>query len=619
MIFTSYVVAKGQLPPWLIKLPELSDPNEPINFFLVLKQNQTGMQKLETIFWKITNPDSNEYQNWLTSLNAVKLWLREESFTSVKLIATDVFQISTTVGQLSKCFSAEFHPFKNSKTSKTIHRTLKEICLPEEISQYIDFWVGVNDILSNPQTSIDQSKQRIVMTKNAAPANPAPADAPPHTPSSPLTVPQLVLSLYNITNVSKNGLPSDVSQGSIQFNNQFYREQDLQTYSTQAGIPFKPLTQNHIIGNNDPLSAGTEAMLDVEQMFGINPLAETWYINSGTTNLIVADFFLYSLTLNEMNDLPQILSMSYVSPEAGSCTFVTKCNEEAVSLTKRYISRTNIEFMKLTMRGITVLVSSGDSGANNYFSDCTNKVFYPDYPASSPFVTSVGATSLVNLKYKVFQDQPPICTNTSPFYPSFPCVSAGAEIAVSFDDDTFVGFSSGGGFSNVAPQPYYQKDAVNHYFRNKQYYNNKNSEYFPPSSMYNRSGRAYPDVAALGVNAFLVVDTLYTLLGGTSMSSPLWAGIVSILNSHSIKITGKTLGFLNPLLYKMAKECPDCFHDITVGNNKCPNAGCTDQCKGFQAAYGWDPVTGLGSPQFGNMLQYITKLLKKKINKTEYK
>jgi tripeptidyl-peptidase-1 len=137
--------------------------------------------------------------------------------------------------------------------------------------------------------------------------------------------------------------------------------------------------------------------------------------------------------------------------------------------------------------------------------------------------------------------------------------------------------------------------------------------------MYNRSGRAYPDVSALGINGFIVIDNIDTIRAGTSMSTPLWAGIVSILNSHSIKITGKTLGFLNPLLYKMAKECPDCFHDITVGNNKCTENICTDQCKGFQAACGWDPVTGLGSPQFGNMLQYITKLLKKKINKTEYK
>ncbi|CAF1246686.1 unnamed protein product [Adineta ricciae] len=100
----------------------------------------------------------------------------------------------------------------------------------------------------------------------------------------------------------------------------------------------------------------------------------------------------------------------------------------------------------------------------------------------------------------------------------------------------------------------------------------------------------------------------------TPSSSPLWASIVSILNSHSIKITGKTLGFLNPLLYQMAKECPNCLKDITVGNNKCTSTICTNQCKGFQAACGWDPVTGLGSPNIGNILKYITKLLEK--NKT---
>jgi tripeptidyl-peptidase-1 len=96
------------------------------------------------------------------------------------------------------------------------------------------------------------------------------------------------------------------------------------------------------------------------------------------------------------------------------------------------------------------------------------------------------------------------------------------------------------------------------------------------------------------------------------MSTPLWAGIVSILNSHSIDLTGQTLDFLNPLLYKMAEECPRCFNDITSGNNICPETDCFDRCRAFETAQGWDPVTGLGSPNVGKILKYITKLLAKK-------
>jgi len=55
----------------------------------------------------------------------------------------------------------------------------------------------------------------------------------------------------------------------------------------------------------------------------------------------------------------------------------------------------------------------------------------------------------------------------------------------------------------------------------------------------------------------------------------------------------------------MYAEQPNTFNDITVGNNNCNRAYCC--LYGWQAAKGWDPVSGLGSPNFDNMLQYILK------------
>jgi tripeptidyl-peptidase-1 len=407
----------------------------------------------------------------------------------------------------------------------------------------------------------------------------------------------------------KTGLPSPVSQGSLQFLGQYYSEQDLRQYLTSLGIPYKPFKNNHIYGINNQSNPGDETMLDIEQMTSINPLAENWYFNYDTKNMSGENFYTTVLKLNELDDLPQVLSISYGDPETGLCTYVTDCDKKVLNTAKKYIDRTNLEFMILTMRGITVLVASGDDGANNHYADCTNKMFYPDYPTASPFVTSVGATALVNITYKALQHPPSICFNSTI---TSGCASGGQEVAVDITED---GFTSGGGFSSVSAQPSYQKQAVNQYFQNKRCNNSKISTHYPPSSMYNRHGRAYPDVAAFGTSGYTVCNGIPSLAGGTSMSSPLWAGIISILNSYSINITGQTLGFLNPLLYKMAKECPKCFNDITVGNNKCTENVCTNQCKGFQAACGWDPVTGLGSPNVGEMLQYITNLLKKKIKK----
>ncbi|CAF1327914.1 unnamed protein product [Adineta ricciae] len=613
---------KHHIPHWLTTSSELSDPNESITFFLVLKQDPIALQKLEKIFWKITDPNNDEYQNWLTRpaidkiltldnriLNAVKHWFTEHSFTSVKLIGTDVFQIKTTVQHLSNIFSIKFYRYKHSKTGKTFHRAHERFCFPGEIGQYIDFWLGINDFLISHRNSVDPNRMHFNVKDDQDPTNVA-------TVVKSILVPQFILTYYNIPNVRKTDLDSQVSQGALEFLGQFYSENDLKLYSQLVNIPFKPLKPNHILGINNQSDPGIETMLDIELMFGINPLADTWYLNYNTMNMSGENFYTTIFTLNQVDDVPQVLSISYGDPESLVCTQVTDCAEEVLDADRRYITRTNIEFMKLTMRGISIFVSSGDDGVNSFLSNCTNKVFYPDYPASSPFITSVGGTTLVNAKYETFADQPPACTELSS---TFKCVSDGDEIAVSVDDPTFTRFPSGGGFSDFAPQPSYQKQAVDHYFRDERYYTDKTSDFYPPSSMYKRYGRAFPDVSAFGVRIFMVQDSVNLAVGGTSASSPLWASIVSILNSHSIKITGKTLGFLNPLLYQMAKECPNCLKDITVGNNKCTSTVCTSQCKGFQAACGWDPVTGLGSPNVGNILKYITKLLEKKMKKNKNK
>merc|ERR1712028_239619 len=81
--------------------------------------------------------------------------------------------------------------------------------------------------------------------------------------------------------------------------------------------------------------------------------------------------------------------------------------------------------------------------------------------------------------------------------------------------------------------------------------------------------------------------------GGTSASTPVFAGIVSLLNDARLKKGLKPLGFLNPWLYQNA----DAFTDVTVGNNRINRRG-DPLHYGWDAVRGWDPVTGLGTPRF---------------------
>lgn len=159
-------------------------------------------------------------------------------------------------------------------------------------------------------------------------------------------------------------------------------------------------------------------------------------------------------------------------------------------------------------------------------------------------------------------------------------------------------FGSGGGFSNIYAQPAYQKQAVQTYLtQHKPPY----QSYSGPNSgqgIYNSSGRGYPDVSAVGDNIVIFNKGAPTLIGGTSASSPVFAALITRVNEERLKAGKKPVGFVNPTLYKN----PQVLHDITQGTNP----GCMTD--GFSASTGWDPVTGLGTPNYPKMLALFMSL-----------
>jgi len=243
------------------------------------------------------------------------------------------------------------------------------------------------------------------------------------------------------------------------------------------------------------------------------------------------------------------------------------------------------------LRGVSVLVASGDSGTNGRTNiGCSIPELRPDFPAASPYVTSVGGTELVNAS--PLSTQPQLCRRFSQG-----CAASGTEQSVSF---AISSFASGGGFSNVADRAgtaSWQTDVVATYLAS--------GVELPPASYFNNKGRAFPDVAGLAHNCLCLISQQIEPVGGTSCATPIFSGMVSALNSASIAKSGKPLGFLNPLLYGAWKNDPSTYTDITVGDNKCTEGGCRPACKGFLATKGWDPVTGLGTPNYPALLKYV--------------
>lgn len=122
----------------------------------------------------------------------------------------------------------------------------------------------------------------------------------------------------------------------------------------------------------------------------------------------------------------------------------------------------------------------------------------------------------------------------------------------------------------------------------------KNAISIPASHFYNPDGRAIPDISALGVGYQIIVNDVQFTFEGSAAATATVGGIVSLLNEIRITHNKPVLGFLNPWLYGQAAPRENAFFDVVEGNNRHGCCGYT----GFYATPGWDPVTGLGTPNF---------------------
>lgn len=149
--------------------------------------------------------------------------------------------------------------------------------------------------------------------------------------------------------------------------------------------------------------------------------------------------------------------------------------------------------------------------------------------------------------------------------------------------------TSGGGFSNFYPVQYWQMDAIEKWKLTT--LNSSTKPFQSNSSYFNSSMRGYPDVSLLGHNYLIVTDFsnygidrfLLVNTSGTSASSPVFAGMVSLVNAARLAEGKSSLGWINPALYQLHNQF--ILKDIVSGNNKWTK---TMECKeGFYAVEGW--------------------------------
>jgi tripeptidyl-peptidase I len=255
--------------------------------------------------------------------------------------------------------------------------------------------------------------------------------------------------------------------------------------------------------------------------------------------------------------------------------------EAEADLPQNYQQRQCNEFMKLGLQGHSIFFSSGDYGVASYPGDispsgCTGPdqtIFTPNYPVNCPYITAVGATRLY-ADQDVSYPESALQANLGPR----------AEL-----------FASAGGFANYFGTADYQKAAVDQYFAAHDpgypYYVSDGDNIGVGGGIYNRAGRGYPDVSANGAEYRAYTNGTDYHYYGTSLAAPLWGSIMTLINEERTYYGKGPVGFVNPVLYRN----PQVFNDIVNGSN--PGCGSA----GFHAVKGWDPITGLGTPNFRSL------------------
>jgi kumamolisin len=359
-----------------------------------------------------------------------------------------------------------------------------------------------------------------------------------------LLTPQKVASLYNFPAGTGAGQTIGIYEMETQDGPAGYDPADIAATMAHYGLPAPSPVDVAVDGiQNSGISDG-ETGLDITLAGAVAPDAKlAVYFTGGTVQSII-HALQRMIHPSEGDPAPTILSISYGwGPDDAS----------AHSFSRQEYNQIGALFQDAANLDITVLVSSGDSGAVI----ASQSQAQASYPSTEPWVIACGGTTIGNISGTGFDEY---------VWNDVGAAGPGA---------------TGGGISARFALPDYQKNAG-----------------LPLHLHNNKSGRGIPDIAG---NASQNSGYLQFIggqsgpVGGTSAVAPLYSGLIARINQN----LARSVGFINPVLYTLPAAA---FRDITSPpgprNNSFANVA------GYPAGIGWDACTGLGSLN-GEALQAV--------------
>jgi len=599
----------GSVPPWANAAHRVgaTDPSTSVDFRVYLPWK--GGDAAEQLATAVSTPGSAQYGKFLTpaqfrqqfapdqaSVKTVSDWLTSQGF---KVSGTPdnkkYVEATGTVAQAASAFQTSFGEY--SVDGQTLRANASALAVPAALSG-VEAVVGLDE--SQALATDDAAPPPPAVYKNAQPCSAywgektvqnTPTPDGTKLPDSPSAFApcgyagKQLQGAYGMTSAIASGDDGKgVTVGIIDAYASPTIESDVETYSQAHGLPsikghfsqvVAPGTYNRSANKKqDPAGWAGEESLDVEAVHTMAPGADIVYIGAPNNyrdldaimNKVV-DHHLADIVTNSYGYGGETLPNGYIKPQLDTQ-------------------------VQAAAEGISLLFSSGDNGDET--GGVAGATPTPDWPASSPYVTAVGGTSLGVTSSDSRQFELGWETGKS-------SLSNGAWSTPAYL------YGAGGGTSRLFAQPSYQAGVV-------------------PSSISQTYGgspmRAVPDVSALAdPNTGMAVGETQTLpdgsaayseyrIGGTSLASPLYAGMLALAAQRA----GHTFGLANPALYAAAPAS----YDITTADKAAyPGTVRSDYVNGFDASGGYtysarwfdddapltihvrnayDDVTGVGSP-----------------------
>ena len=423
---------------------------------------------------------------------ALKEWAIANGLSiSQESIARTALTVRGAVAQVQSIFSTQINNYRSADGNEFYSAAVKPT-VPNSIAGKIAAVIGLTG--SKRYAPLVKVGKTLGETPEETPAN--------NTVDSGGTGPGLSYSaadlraIYTIPpfgNLDKKTVVALFEQGG------FFKS-DVETYLNRMKLPHPPVTPVTLNGYNgsvDSLQVELEAVLDIDMVIAINPdVQQVLVYEDGIDTFQVA--LLDTLTKVADDAKAQVLSISYGQDEGYQGNGA--------------IAAENTALIQLAAEGITVTASSGDKGA---YGDGYNYPYNVSDPASQPYVTGVGGTTLFTGAHQGY---------------------VGEQV---WNDSSFAVSASGGGISSYWAFPAFQGEVVPDYMS----LNGGSLTY-----------RNVPDVSAVGdpntgVAVYSRLNGGWLQVGGTSVGSPIWASYLSIINA-GLRYSGlRTLGYFNPILY----------------------------------------------------------------------